>query len=288
MTMVNPLKKAFLPLCACIMLGSVFVSAPSAAQQGTQASKKSAGEKYSDCMTLVRTQPKRAVSMALTWQNSDGGTPARHCEASGLFALGKYRPAGLMLDRVAKDMRVGKDMPIINGVRQTATQGLLAEVYLQSATAWFRAKDWVMAISAADLAVASANKTSSTYFDSLMIRAQIMASDEDYQSAFDDLTQLKTEYPDNQDILLMYAAAGRMIKKYNLALEALTQILIKDTDNLTALLERGNLFDSMGKTKEAREDWLKIIGLDETSVQATSAQRNLQDSLLKQQKTMMK
>lgn len=260
-----------------ILSGAILSSfLPSFASQQDGSAQPTASQQYNNCVTIAEKSPQRAVDFALKWQSKGGGTPARHCEAIGLYSMGKFRPAGLMLDRVAGDMRIGKDMPIVGGKRTTGNAVMLTTIYIQSAQSWMLAKDLGHAITAADNAVALAPKKSELYYSSLFNRALILAADDDYKAAFDDLAILKTVSPDSKDILLLYATAARFTKRYNQALEALTLILIKDTDHVVALLERGNVFAQMGKKKEAINDWFKIIELKPNSDAATSARNNLQ------------
>ncbi|WND03603.1 hypothetical protein QGN29_04350 [Temperatibacter marinus] len=214
--------------------------------------------------------------MALEWQSAGGGTPARHCEALGLYKRNKYKPAGLMLDRVAEDMRTGKDMPFLDGKRTIANEYMLASVYQQAANAWLQAEDLAMAVSAADSAEATAPKGTLLYQEILADRARILVADENFEAAYEDMARLIQLKPEDGNYRLLYASAARMTNRLEIALTSLTVILTQRPDHLVALLERGHVYELLGRKDFAREDWLKIMDLDPDSALAQTAQRNLQ------------
>lgn len=236
---------------------------------------------YNRCMDLVGTDAKKAVALALEWQSRAGGTPARHCEALGLFGLGKFRPSALMLDRVAEEMRKGIDMPIIDGKRQVARAPMLAMVYGQAANAWTKAGNMEQALKAADSAVLVAPKGSEIEYDKRLDRALILAKDGDYEAAYADLKLVKTHYKNRSDLLLLFASAARLSGRPKECLEALTEILVRDTDNITALMERGNVLAEMKFQKKAMDDWFRVIALAPDSPEAAFARKNIQALAIK-------
>jgi tetratricopeptide (TPR) repeat protein len=83
-------------------------------------------KRYSECMTLARSEPLKALPVAEKWHGEGGGLAARHCVAVAMFEAGRYLPAAAQFEAIARDM--GSDRP-----------GLRAELWGQAGQAFIEA-----------------------------------------------------------------------------------------------------------------------------------------------------
>ena len=179
------------------------ISAEARAQTGGE-------ERYRDCVTMIDRSPDKAINLALEWQASGGGVPARHCEALGLFHLQEYAEAAARLMKIAEDMRVGKGMPVRGNQRMVANATLLADMYGQAANAWLLAGEIVRAEDAIELALAVVPPDPPQQRSELLVdRARIAAADHDYEYALQDLEAVLAADKNRTDILVLIASAAR-------------------------------------------------------------------------------
>jgi len=232
--------------------------------------------RYSLCLDLAERAPDKAINNALIWQNEGGGVPARHCEAIGLSHLKEHAEAAIRLEKIAEDMRVGKDMPVRLGKRLVATSPMLADMYGQAANAWLLAGAIGKAEAAIDLAMSLTATGTSQELDLLLDRARIAAADEDYGSALTDLEYIKSRDVGRTDILVLIAASARGVKDYPKATKALDAYQSVFMDSPSGHLERGNLFDAMGQSVAARQSWLRVLQLVDTGPNADAARLNIE------------
>jgi len=251
-----------------VLLGTV--SFASFAQSGADE------KRYSTCMDLAVRAPDKAINQALVWQGEQGGIPARHCEALGLFYLKEYMESAARLEHIAEDMRVGKDMPVRMGKRMVATASMLADMYGQAANAWLMADEIVRAESAIDAALSLTVNGSIQESELLVDRARIAAADEDFDAALKDLEKAQLLDPGRKDILVLIAASARGTGSFLKASQALDEYQRLFPNRTDGHLERGNLYDAQGMTSAARISWLKVLSYGEVGSDADAARANLE------------
>ncbi|HEY5336862.1 MAG TPA: hypothetical protein VIJ85_01555, partial [Rhizomicrobium sp.] len=66
------------------------------------------GDRYNNCLLLVRREPQRALDAALDWEKSSNHS-AMHCVAVALVALRRYPEAAGRLDKLARITPGGPD-----------------------------------------------------------------------------------------------------------------------------------------------------------------------------------
>jgi len=232
--------------------------------------------RYDICLDMAERTPDRAINEALIWQNEQGGIPARHCEALGLFYLKEYREAAARLEKIAEDMRIGRGMPTRRGTRQTATASMLADMYAQAANAWLLADEIAAAETAIDIAMSLSVNGSSQELELLIDRARIAAADEDFALALKDLQTVQNRDPGRKNILVLIAAAARGSGQLVLAEQALNEYQSLFPNDIDGHLERGNLHDVLGNLSAARISWRKVLELSEMGPSADAARANLE------------
>ena len=60
--------------------------------------------RYTECMTLARREPLKALPAAEKWMAAGGGLGARHCVAIAMFEAGRHVPAATQLEAIARDI----------------------------------------------------------------------------------------------------------------------------------------------------------------------------------------
>jgi len=257
---------------ASLIAGTIILATPLSLQAQTVADEI----RYGKCMDIAVQAPDKAINLALVWQNEGGGVPARHCEALGLFHLQEYGEAAARLEKIAQDMRVGRDMPVRRGKRIVASAEMLADMYNQTANAWLLANELTRAETAVDTALSLTESGSPQEMDLLVDRARIAAADEDFELALDDLERVQQLDPGRKDILVLLAAAARGTENYAKALIALDNYQAVYSNRTAGYLERGNLLDALGQKKEARQSWLKLLQITDIGPDADAARANLE------------
>lgn len=232
--------------------------------------------RYARCMDMADRSPDKGINLALAWIADGGGVPARHCEAFGLSRLGEHAEAAARLMEIAKDMRVGKDMPVRMNKRVVATAPMLADMYGQAANAWLLAGEIVRAEDAIDLALSLAVKRTAQEYELMLDRARIAAADEDFSLALNDLDYVLKGDPGRKDILILVAAAARGVGQFQRADLVLAEFQAAFPENPAGFLELGNLRHAQGDFPAARKAWVKAVLLEEAGPNAEAARANLE------------
>lgn len=253
-------------LCASIL---PHISAPVFAQAADE-------KRYARCLDMTERTPDKAINLALVWQGENGGVPARHCEAVGLFQMGEFAESAARLERIAEDMRIGRDMPIRRSKRIVAGPEMLADMYGQAANAWLYADETVNAEAAVNTALEIAPKGTTQYADLQLMKAQVFAADGSFSAALQLIEQAIALDTERKGILIFAASSARSSGDYIKAQKYLDEYQKLFPDNPTAFLERGNLEDAMGQFDLARKSWLKVIELAPNSIDADAARANLE------------
>lgn len=237
--------------------------------------------RYDACMQMAHDDPAEALNVALLWQEDMGGAPARHCEAVSLFNIAEYGEAGARFELIAKDIRIGRGMPVVDGKKSAADSVMFASMLSQAAQAWLMADELDRAHDAASRALSVVKKGSAVHIEILLDRAQILAADEDYDLALEDINAALIYDAQNLVALLFQAAAKRAIGNYVDAKNSIDRAYAIDPKNPSVLLERSNIAFMLGDKDAARQDLLIIVRDYPDSHAAPSARMNLERMALK-------
>ncbi|HJQ59238.1 MAG TPA: tetratricopeptide repeat protein, partial [Vineibacter sp.] len=177
---------------------------------------------YANCMSLARSEPRRAIELAAAWEKAGGGTGARHCRAIALFGLGSHVEAGQMLEALGREM-TGQ------------TPALRAEVFAQAGQAYQAARLGEQALAAQNAAILLDPRNAEIWID----RSITYAGVGDWRAAISDLTRALQLKPGRVDALVMRAAARRQSNDAKGAVADADAAVRADANNTEALLERG-------------------------------------------------
>ena len=158
--------------------------------------------RYTECMTLARREPLKALPAAERWMVDGGGLGARHCVAIALFGTGKFVPAATQLEAIARD--VSADRP-----------GLRAEVYAQAGQAWLEANQAENAAAAQSKALGFKQDDADLWIDRGLSFAAMRA----WPRAISDFDRALQLRPKDVEAVVLRAAAWRNAGDARRALE---------------------------------------------------------------------
>lgn len=214
---------------------------------------------YSECMTLARTDPPKALARAAAWEREGGDEGARHCAAVALLNGGEYEAAAERLQTLA-------------ATTQRPGKVLKSELYAQAGQAWLIAGRSLKALAAQDKAI----EIGGPRIELLIDRAITRASMGDYFDAIDDLSAAIDRDGGRFDALVLRATAWRKLENLDLAMDDIGRAIALAPSNPDALLERGIIRSLRGDAAGARADWQAIVRDDDSSAAAAAARENLE------------
>lgn len=255
------MRYAFLALGGLVPLTGAF--GPALAQTLAQAQAPglpdaSPARKYADCMSLARSQPRKAIGIAAQWERDGGEDGARHCAAVALLNSGEYEEAARRIETIAATTR-------------RSGKSLIAELLAQAGQAWLIAGKTTEALSAQTRAIKLAGPQTELLID----RAITLASVGEYWEAIDDLNAVLDKDARRVDALILRATAWRKLKNIDLAVDDIARAVTLAPANTDALLERGNISLARGDSAGAVADWRRVIAIDANSPAADAARENL-------------
>ncbi len=258
--MTSPPRRAFdrllLPTLALFLgLAGAPVAGAQSGAGGDQAGE-AAKRRYRDCMQLARVDPLAGEKVAEAWIQEGGGGPAEHCRAVVDATLGRYDEATARFEQLAESIPESEQRARLLGQAGQAAMlaGALDRAYeLQSRAVQLRPDDP----------------------DLLVDRSLILASQERYWEAIDDLNRVIDMRPESPEALIFRAASYRLLGVVELAREDIERALVLVPGHPEALLERGLLAADAGEPAAARQDLERVIELAPESPAADVARRYL-------------
>lgn len=252
----------------------LFLMAPAAFAQDPGAYEQEKQE-YQDCIAVSKADPEISHANAMTWRDTGGGLPARHCVALSLASLGRYAEAAVELEIMASDLAHGIGWPFADkGL--ALDRDLLADIYAQAGNAWLLAEFPNKATEVFTLAMAEVEPLSEAYAELLIDRGMSQVGTGEYQEALKDLSLAENMLGESAWLHALKASAYRGLENYSDANSELEYAFSLEPQNREALLERGNLRREVGDKNGARADWLEYLRLYPDSVAAAGVRRNIE------------
>jgi len=233
-----------LPPHRVLALLALVAASPAAGQDNGLLGSPDQLQRYTECMSLARREPLKALPAAEKWRDGGGGLAARHCVALALFEAERYAEAAVQFEAIARDM--GQDRP-----------GLRAELWAQAGQAF-------MASGAADKAAdvqSRALELKSNDPDLWVDRGLSYAALRAWPRAISDFDRALTLRRDDVEILVLRAAAWRNAGNTARALEDTARALRIAPDHSEALLERGFTYLARGDRDQAASDFNTVLRL---------------------------
>ncbi|HTR83013.1 MAG TPA: tetratricopeptide repeat protein [Reyranella sp.] len=229
-----------------MLLASLALASPVAAQSLEPFGQTSPDHlrRYTECMSLARKEPLRALPMAEKWAAEGGGLGARHCVAVSMYLAGRLADAAAQLEAIAAD--VDPERP-----------GLRAELYAQAGQAWLGAGQTAKAAVAQSRALALKSDDADLWVD----RALTYATTGEWPRAVSDFNHALALRKDDVEILVLRSAAWRSAGDMTQSLIDAQAALKIAPDNTDALLERGFTLLARGDTRAGEADFNKVLQL---------------------------
>ncbi|MEX2628291.1 MAG: tetratricopeptide repeat protein [Tistlia sp.] len=243
-------------LLPALLLLLLLVPVPPLAAQGEAGASEETKRRYRDCMHLARTDPIEGEKAAEAWIAEGGGGPAEHCRGVVDATLGRYEQAAERFAALADSIPESEQRARLLG---------------QSGQAWMLAGDLDTAYEQQTRAVTLRPDDP----DLLVDRSLILASQERYWEAVDDLNRVLDLRPQSPEALIFRAASYRLLGVLELAGDDIERALVLVPDHPEALLERGLLAAELGDPEAARRDLEKVVELAPDSPAAEVARRRL-------------
>lgn len=254
--MIRQLQYTALAAATCLSVG--FGVNPADAQDASFETIQE--QEYRACMQLTRIDPEDAFERALGWQDMGGGMPARHCEAVALMMLEHYDEAATRFEDIARQMP------------DDAPPDIVSDILAHAGIAWMEAGDLDRAVSVQTAALELTPDMPMILVD----RSLVLAQQNRYWEAIDDLNRALELDPYDPSALAMRASAYRYVEANDLAMDDANRALELDPEHPEALLERGILHRLAENKEAARQDWLKLIDYHDGRPAAEDARRNLE------------
>lgn len=226
------------------LLSLVAASMPASGTARAAEAEKPAAD-YDTCLDLVSQEPETGFDYAQKWIQSAGQKTlaARHCQAVALSSMGRFDEAAVALSEVALGM-------------EDAPKESRAEAFAQVADAWMLAGNSKRARVAIDQALAL-----DPIANYLLVRADIRASEQDWEGAREDASAVLVDLPTSPDALTLRATASRNLGHTQSALADAARAVDIAPHNLSALLERGRIKAALLDMPGARADWQSVIDI---------------------------
>jgi len=224
----------------------LLMAGPAVAQGGLSVLEESPDHlrRYTECMSLARSEPLKTLPAAEKWHAQGGGLAARHCVATAMFGVGRYTQAAAQFEAIARDM--GKDRP-----------GLRAELWAQAGQAFMEAGAADKAAEAQSRALELKSNDADLWIDRGLSYAAMQA----WPRAISDFDRALILRPNDVEILVLRAAAWRNARNPTRALDDAAHALRIAPDHSEALLERGFASLVLGERNQANNDFSKVLRL---------------------------
>jgi tetratricopeptide (TPR) repeat protein len=224
-------------------------------------------ERYKDCLRQAQSNPEAALAAAERWRVEAGGVPARHCQATALWALDRPREAAPLLEQAALDYLSKRNLGD-GPLKQSPALG--ANLLAQAAEAWVAAGDVGKALPLYAQAIGQDPDNLSWRLG----RAQARLTANDPAGAVQDLEAAARRAPERADLLILRAYAKRLAGDMAGALADATAAVNRLPADPGARLERGNARHASGDAVGAADDWRAAASLGRNAA-SQAAQNNL-------------
>lgn len=218
-----------------------------------------AAESYEECVGQVDRDPAQAEVEAQRWEQSGGGSPARHCRALALVAQGAGLSGAQLMVEIATEDRTLPD--------EVRAEMLIeaGEVYLSEG-----------AIALGEAAANHALRLTKDPRPALGLVARLKAEAGDWQGAVDNLDAALARGTPDAGLLVLRASARRHLGELKAAEEDLQRAAIIAPHLPELWLERGVLAAETGRPDDARAAWLTAIEFDRDGIVGEAAQLRIQ------------
>jgi tetratricopeptide (TPR) repeat protein len=214
---------------------------------------------YDRCLAKAQTDPEAAYLDGLTWHETGGGLPARHCVAVALVGMRQYEEAASRLEILADEAPANDP---------SLRLGLIA----QAAQAWLLSGRAERAEQLQARLIDAFPDDRQSRIDRAVTRLTLGR----LWDAVDDLNVAVELNPRDPEALLYRASAYRYLDAVDLARDDVHRVLAIDASLPEAWLENGILDQIAGDRDAARRSWLEVLRLEPEGPAAAAARARLE------------
>lgn len=259
--MKTPMRPRQLSLA--LTLVASFGAPQAIAQQADTATASAADKEYEDCLAQTQTAPEAARERAAQWENTGGGSKAKHCAAIALIAMGAERRAAILLTEIG-----GEGVDLSEQDRAGALK-LAGEI-------WLRVDQPKMAMKTFE----RAHKLATPTLETRIGLARAYAEQEEWKKALAELDAALTLDPLDVEAMVLRAATYRSLDDPEAAMLDAARATDLAPGSPLAWFERGAASRAKGEKDAAEKSWLNASMLDPTGPVGDMARFNLQKMIL--------
>lgn len=195
---------------------------------------------FRDCVSVVKSDPEKALALAGDWRMRGGGLFARQCLGLAYAALERWAPAAVAFEQAAREAETERD-----------PRG--ADFWVQSGNAWLAANDGAKARTAFDAALATTALTPELRGEVHLDRARAGVALGDLAGARADLDRALALVPADPLAWLLSAALARRQDALPRAQADIDKALELAPANPDVLLEAGTIAGAGGDMARAQD-----------------------------------
>ncbi len=206
----------------------------------------SAAQRFEACVTLIESDPAKAVEMAGSWRIEGGGVPARHCLGLAYAAQSRWLPAITAFEQAAQAAEADRDPRAGN-------------LWVQVGNAALAAGDLSKARTAFDAGIASGTIKGTELGEVHLDRGRTLAALGDARAARLDIDLALKLVPADPLGWLLSATLARHMGDVERASTDIAEAAKRSPDDASVALEAGNIAAFSGATDAARTAWQAAI-----------------------------
>ncbi|MEQ1548728.1 MAG: tetratricopeptide repeat protein [Chakrabartia sp.] len=219
-------------------------------------------QRFDACITLIDTDPAKAIDAAGAWRIEGGGVPARQCLGLAYAALGRWAAAATAFEQAAQEAEKQRD-------------GRATNLWVQTGNAALAATDAAKARTAFDAALASGVLTGLEAGEVHLDRARALVALKDVSAARKDIDEAIKLAPADPLGWLLSATLARRAGDLTRAQADIAEALNRAPDDASVALEAGNIAMASGSADAAKTAWEAAVKLAPESVSGKSATKAL-------------
>jgi tetratricopeptide (TPR) repeat protein len=250
--------RALLPGGAA-MIGMLLMAMPAQAQSTAQMTPGDHSH-YNACLSLVKTDPQRAIASAQSWRVEGGGVPARECLALAQFAANDFDAALINFEAVAQASELARDGESVKLWALAADAAMMAE----RPTAALGYLDH--ALTPGDIAISPRAEASLR-----VTRAEALVDLKREKDAAAELDKATTLDPATPDGWLLKATLARRMGDAKTAETAILKAAEQAPDDAAVQYEAGNIAAEAGNLQLAHTAWNAAETADPESIPGKAA-----------------
>ena len=246
-----------------ILLLIAAAAAATAATPPAPAPLTVAEQRFDACISLIDTDPTKAIDAAGAWRIEGGGVPARQCLGLAYAALGRWSAAATTFEQAALEAEKSRD-------------GRATNLWIQTGNAALAATDASKARTAFDAALASGVLSGIEAGEIHLDRARALVALKDVVAARKDIDEAIKLAPADPLGWLLSATLARRAGDLKRAQIDIAEALNRSPDDASVALEAGNISMASGSSDAAKTAWEAAVTLSPGSIAGKSAMKALE------------